>query len=669
MSDIPNDQTPELRPIAPHLAPMVAATEEAKRRAQEEEDLRLDRESILRTFKRGGLKMAIQVGLSLGWAKYDIEALFVSDAGSQSPHAPDHEDDEGTVKFVKEKKPVKPLPDDCPVVPLGMGAGDGSGKVCFYLCPNRQLVAMESHGGDQLRRLFGTSIDWMWQHFPKFNEKDGRNTGIKFDRLSDSLIAACGRRGAFNPAMRLRGVGAWRDDDGGLILHTGEKVFIKGEWCDPGFIGDHVYPGDMSTPLPVTETVKGDVAEHLLKIFDTWPWKDDADADWSAGLDGSDHRFASLLLLGFVGTSLIGGALKWRPMVWITGEAGSGKSTLQDLFEYLMGGLLVKSTNATPAGIYQTVGYSSRAVAIDESEPDSQSQKMKHMMDLIRQSASGGLALRGSNDHKSKGFECRSSFFMSSILIPPMESPDVGRICILELGTLGQVSPIKFTPSWGRLTGRQLLKRIMDHWTRWNDTLELYRAALANAGHDSRGCDQYGPLLAMSDLLRFDEPLPSDAIAGLIEPLANRRQRQKDADAMLMWLLSIAVDNVQRGGNRLTIRALIESACAYRETDTISSETSRKILETFGVFVDGVREDAVITLPNQSRELGKLFYNSRWYTTAGAVAGGWKQAMERLPHSRKINSRRIGGRGVSVPAWVFLMMADEDEIKKGGTML
>ena len=209
----------------------------------------------------------------------------------------------------------------------------------------------------------------------------------------------------------------------------------------------------------------------------------------------------------------------------------------------------------------------------------------------------------------------------------------------------------------------------MDHWTRWNDTLELYRAALANAGHDSRGCDQYGPLLAMSDLLRFDEPLPSDAIAGLIEPLANRRQRQKDADAMLMWLLSIAVDNVQRGGNRLTIRALIESACAYRETDTISSETSRKILETFGVFVDGVREDAVITLPNQSRELGKLFYNSRWYTTAGAVAGGWKQAMERLPHSRKINSRRIGGRGVSVPAWVFLMMADEDEIKKGGTML
>ena len=45
---------------------------------------------------------------------------------------------------------------------------------------------------------------------------------------------------------------------------------------------------------------------------------------------------------------------------------------------------------------------------------------------------------------------------------------------------------------------------------------------------------------------------------------------------------------------------------------------------------------------------------SRWRTEPGAT-GGWVQAMRRLPGVLPENSRRLGGRGWSVPADVFLM--------------
>ncbi|MBS7703187.1 hypothetical protein [Chelatococcus asaccharovorans] len=667
------------QPIAPFLAPIAEAfdaADAAARAARAEEAQREeDRQSIRRAFKRGGFKMAVSVGSTYGWSRDEVEALFRApaepedggdgDDGEPPVVDPDDEDgDEEKRKWTRIKHPIKALPPDCPVIPLGKSGGH-----FHYLDPSREYVALRKHGADELRGLFAGRNDWLWAFMPKFNEKNQTQTGWKADRTADSLMDACGKIGIFDPAKRLRGVGAWRGDDGGLVLHAGDVVYFGGEWREPGYLGEHVYPGQDRLPRPADEPAPPASASTLLNLFNAWPWEQDAFADADVStveINGAAWAVPSVLLLGWAGCAMVGGALDWRPMMWITGDAGSGKSTLQKVIQYLMGPALVASSDATSAGIYQAVGYSSRAAAIDEAEADPNSLKMKNMVDLVRQSASGGKILRGSNDAKFKGFEARSTFLLSSIIVPPLNTADLTRITILSLGRLKSITPPRIDGAELLHLGRQLRRRVMDGWGRWQETLDVYRQALALTGHDARGCDQFGALLAMADVLLFDAAADSDTVALLAAAcgkakMLDQQEEPSNAEAMLNWLISIPLD-VFRGGTRMTIGTLVAGAADIVQVDGQLPVACARALEAHGVFVQGLKDAATVTLPNQHAGLAQLFDRSVWATSPGAATSGWSQAMRRLSGAQRVNSRRLGGRGVSIPVRIFLRQ-DEGETR------
>jgi phage/plasmid-associated DNA primase len=52
-----------------------------------------------------------------------------------------------------------------------------------------------------------------------------------------------------------------------------------------------------------------------------------------------------VLLLGWIGAAFLGGALPWRPAGYLTGEAATGKSTLQALIKGLLGDSLVQAVD------------------------------------------------------------------------------------------------------------------------------------------------------------------------------------------------------------------------------------------------------------------------------------------------------------------------------------
>jgi hypothetical protein len=669
--------TPDLSPICDALAaaaPPGAAGADAPRDPQREADARYLKAAV----KRLGREAALKVARAMGWSSEEFEALIArkpkpkpaaeAEAPDESaardepatPDAPPSGESEAEGWRLK-KHPLKPLPPDSPVRPLGTKNG-----VYFFLDPANQLRDLKqkdfSAGG--IRDLFGREIEYLWKTWPKFKE-DGNQSGWKADACSESLIDAAARKGVFDGFAKVRGLGAWPSADGSLIYHAGDAVLIAGEWRPPGEYDGFVYPPAERSPRPA-ERAEGarEQAEELLKILDTFSWRGEAGRE-PPRVGG--YRVESLIALGWIASAIVGGALEWRAMMWATGDLGSGKSALLDLARDVIGDL-VKAGNATQAGVWTVLGASTRPVLLDETENDPRSPRAIRLVELARQAASGDMILRGSADHKAAAFTARSSFLFSSIIIPPMLGQDVSRFAVLELERREDSKKLRLDAVKNAAIGRAIRRRLIDGWPHWTQRFDRWREGLAAIGHDARGCDQWGTLLAMADLTLHDEPPDSDSLAELCALFpAAKSERQSNAEDMLGHLTTVPVDAF-RGGNRVNIGELAARAAlqewgderdAEGEEATTNERTPKKCreaLRTWGVFVDRETGDPIwrVALPNKHEGLRRLFEGTQWRSDPGA-GGGWAQAMKRLPGARAENSRKLGGRGWSVPIGVFLM--------------
>lgn len=230
---------------------------------------------------------------------------------------------------------------DCPVTALGK-----HGNLCFYLDAVNQLVAVKDkdHSKLKITGLFGNRTEHLYQTWP-------RRTG--------------------DPPV----VTGWRQD--------------KAAWIEipPGLIGRHVYPAAPAVPRPWPQAVAGGAggpAADLLERLNTWNWR--------------DAMLSPHLMLGWIAAAMIGGAIDWRPVGWVTGGAGTGKSTLiQRLIKHMFDDGLVSSADTT---------------------------------------AGGGKIHRGGADHRGVVFEARSCFLFSSINVPPLLGADRSRMAILALDPL-----------------------------------------------------------------------------------------------------------------------------------------------------------------------------------------------------------------------------------------
>lgn len=668
----------------PSTAPVDDAEAVRLAAEQAEQDRMEDIASIKRAFRKGGLKGAVAVGKALGWTRDAVEGVFTtpseplpSPATAGDP-APTGDGEAGGDRPPRRPRPiVKPLPEDCPVIPLGTMGG-----LCHYLDPHGQHMQLAKHGPEDIRSLFSTRVDWLYGFWPKFkkNTADPEAPPILYSwetaYTAESLIAACGQRGLFDPGRRLRGVGAWAGDEGELILHCGDGVLFvpasegQARWERPGYHGEHVYPGSERVPRPSDGTAPIGIGGELLRLLSTWNYDEpDEDHGGSATIHGRPVQAGPLLLFGWIMSALMGGALEWRTHVCVTGGEGTGKSTLQRLVGRLMGEYLVQATDATAAGVYQSVGYSSRPAAIDEAENDPNSLKMKNMVELVRNSASGGGILRGSNDARFKAFQSRTSFFLSAIFLPSFSAQDLTRVAVIELKPLpiGATPPPLDMAKIGAL-GRGLRRRIVDHWQRWPATFAAYSRALAEIGHERRGCDQWGTLLAAADLALFDAEPDPDTVRALVDLVGRPRLKSASGDAttaqtMVDTLRTMPVDAF-RGGNRLTLGALVAGACGRPGVITEMPEHAENALKTYGIYLRGTPmkpNEWRVFLPNSHTGLAQLLERTAYGTRPGAASSGWAQAMRRLPGAEAHNGRPHG-RGWSVPLSVFLgedRMGDE----------
>lgn len=528
----------------------------------------------------------------------------------------------------------------CPVRPLGV-----NGAFSFYLDVHGQMRAVAKHDAQAIMHLFGSQIPKLCFSFPQF-DKDGNRKAGRFDQTAAAMvmIAACSERGLFDPDGAVRGVGAWRDDDGRLVYHTGDRLLIGDQDQEPATHQGRIYPAYPPIPHPALSVDPGrGPAPDVLAQLATWNWE--------------RPEIDPMLMLGVIGVQMLGGALDWRPTTWLTGPRAAGKSSLQKLIEYLHGPKgLVQSSDATKSGITSRLGHSSLPVALDELEPgDEGSGKEKAIIDLARIASSGGQWFRGTSDQRGASGNVYSAFLFSSILIPgALNAADLSRLIILSLQAFpeGTPTPPPLRAETWRRRGAAMKRVLIDRWPSWADRLELWREAFGRQGIGGRNGDNWATVLAMADMAQSADLPGADLLDGWAAKVARHIKADlgeigTDADALITHLLSHRHEH-RRGSPGYTIAQWLMVAAALphgpnifgsdsggwspRADDVLEADAKRanEELAYLGMRVYGVGDKAALFIANTKVDgLRQLFERTPW------ANGTWKQSAMRIKGARK----------------------------------
>ncbi len=531
------------------------------------------------------------------------------------------------------------LPVNCPIIPLGK-----RGDQFFFLNTLGEIHVLAANAGKgHIDALFAGRpgvLTWAWPRWamPKTKSEGAIVTNWQAEDARQDLFSACAYKGVFEAEDRVRGRGAWPGLAGDLIYHAGDAVWIEGVWRGPGEYDGYIYPGRPAIgrpALPFEPAGEGSPGDVLLQALMSWTWeRGETDA---------------LLALGWLVTAMVGGALEQRPVGYIVGSEGVGKSTLQRLMRWLMNGALVSTSNSTQAGIYHKVKQDSIAVLVDENEPKEDTRATDRLMELARIAFSGDKLTRGSKDNESHEFAVMSSFLFSSVALPALDSQDASRIAVLMMRDRPQTGRDVldelglYEPERVRRLGSALLRRVFEWFkiehgrTRWAAVRDAMREALIAAGHEDRSADVFGALAAGAHIaLRDEMPDAAElaqwaAILG-VDVLAETAGRQKTWQRCFFYMIDAAPE-VLRTWTLKSVGAALE---AFRRQPANAIDDLEKVLKACGLglrFPRGAArtfDQARLFVPSTSPALHAVFEGTVWAGRLGQP-GPWGGVLRQMP--------------------------------------
>ena len=469
---------------------------------------------------------------------------------------------------------------------------------------------------------------------------------IDLDQAFEHVHGLAQKAGYFTPS-RLRGRGAWRDGDR-TIYHLGDRLLVDGEVHDLDLPGTQfIYDRGVRLPMPAAETLSDDDGRRVVAMAERFSWATPASA---------------LLIAGWCALAPVCGALRWRPHVWITGGAGSGKSTILDGYvQFLLNDVSVFAQgNSTEAGIRQELGCDALPVLLDEAEQNNEREqfKIQNILSNVRQSSSevAGRVLKGTVSGKAMYFQVRSMFCFCSIQVGLTQQADMERIAILSLRPkrgsgdawphirdgLASLRADEGLPS-------RLFRRALDLLPTTLKNIEVFGAVAAKRFGAQRHGDQFGTLLAGAWSLMSREVATPDQALKLIEAYDwtgyLESTETEESEKALNALLGRSIE-LPKG--KATVHEVITRA-AGRDADCLDLgvKDANAVLKRNGMMV----RDGRLFISNTSHALKKLMAE----TAYGADLRG---QLLRVPGVEKHDvNERFGGertKAVKVPLATIL---------------
>ena len=495
----------------------------------------------------------------------------------------------------------------------------------IYTLANKVISVMSASALDKKGLLQLAPKDWWQTYFPAKKDYDYMSAFNWICRLGDA-------RGVFN-MNAIRGRGAWMDANR-VVLHAGTHLVVDGVLCQLGMLRTKfIYEQGAHLPLDTDDAMSDEEANEMFKFI--------SGLNFGRPLD-------SMLLAGWIALAPVCGMLRWRPHIWVTGAAGSGKSwILSHLIKDCIGDVsFFVQGETTEAGLRQKVGNDALPIVFDEAESESagSSARIDGILSFARAASTGdgGMVAKGGQGGKGHTYEVRTMLAMASILPAVTLKSDVGRFSVLEVlpdrsagatakwaGQLEVYNSIKHTAQNGRFVGR-----VVKNLPTLMANIETACIAAAEVLGDQRAGDQIGTLLAGAFMWTEPKRLSVDNFRAWLkrQDLSSEREASgmKDEDTLLGLLLGaiIKVD----GGNTRTVFELAEITNKRFGDEIVDFEKAKATLERHGFRVDN---DALF-ISDSHHEVRRILANTQF-------ARNHARTLMRLDGAVSIKSMRFAG--------------------------
>ena len=466
-------------------------------------------------------------------------------------------------------------------------------------------------------------------------------TGINWTAAKASLFAQQARAGIYS-SDRIRGRGAWWDD-GRSVLHLGDRLIVDGTAHSvmkpppSRFNYQRLAAIDLPTDLPLLTDQEG---AEILDIASRFLWEVPA---------------SGLLIAGWAALAPICGSLAWRPHVWLTAAAGSGKSALLGRFlgTLLQDIALWPEGSTTEASIRQELRQDARAVIMDEAESNEQADKkrIQDILSLARVASSSGRGFvgRGGPDGTAQRFTARAMFLLCSINTAIKQGADASRFAALTLRNPSFLPKDQRAAHWRDLDrdleaiitshlGHRMILRSVHLIPVIRDSVAVFRRAAADRFDSQRTGDQYGTLLAGAwSLMNSRIATEADAYS-LIDgnDWASYREEaeQPDEERCLQHILQhqLRVEGDRGNGYMRTVWELVELARGMASSMEIGPTSAETHLGRIGIRVEGDR----LLISNSALGIRRILTDTAW-------AHNWAMVLGRLPGAQKAGKVRFKG--------------------------
>jgi len=411
-----------------------------------------------------------------------------------SPPAPDMPAPEYDERDYAAPEPYQPTDTLSAIRPLGHNRGLYS----FFPRGAGQIVTLSATSMGRMQSLYMLAPRGFWErHYGGEKIADSQICA----HASAHLMQACHDIGVFQPETT-RGVGAWMDG-GSPVINTGDMVIGDRIRAHPAeFEGEAVYESGPRVVHPGSDPLGNAEAVRALELIKRLHWK--------------RGQFA-YLLAGWLVIAPIGGALTWRPHIWITGKSGAGKSSIiAEVIKKMLDDMGLATEGVTEARVRGMIGQSTRPVVIDEAEAETATARveMQKIINFARKCSSGGIVANANASYRAQ------SCFCFAAINPSVEQlADTARISILELTRDAKHDRLD---TWRALLSdmratftqsycRAMLARTMANLPALLDNVATFSRAASELFKDARAGDQLGPMIAGAFSLTSTARISHDA--------------------------------------------------------------------------------------------------------------------------------------------------------------
>ena len=449
----------------------------------------------------------------------------------------------------------------------------------------------------------------------------------------DAIAEECDRLGLFD-FKAVRGPGLYRDGDDlvvnfgqQVISSSGQPVSLQRRKGAPVYQGGPDLGFSLDTPCASEEDVQG-----VLRAVNSF--------GFSRSGDG-------MLVIGWLVSAFFGTVLHHRPVLAITAERGSGKTTLIELFSALLGSQAIRRDGVpTTAQTIYALKQSAATLLVDEVEGRGAKKALiDQFAELLRLqfTSSDSERLVRVSGGRPVYFNAPSGVCIAGIGLPAFNSATESRAVRVVLQPLPEAARVGYEPllDFARIAettafGARFRRLLVERWNVMCEGLADARSMLIALGHESRIADKYAPIVAGYVALTHRavaSPAELRAVIAEMELAVPKHVSvERDAESCINVLFSRKVA-VFRMVNRVKVKSYMTIldllTVIVHDEDNEHREQLSKQLEDFGVRALWVRSSAswklAVCSSEQHEGMRRLMMRTDW------ALGGWKDVLLRLP--------------------------------------